>query len=200
VAIHVPAVDVAEIHVRATLHGRPVETCSWFRWRAGGMSQTDLDGLVGRLRTAWNSFIYRRLGSDLVRGELLGIDISPGGTLSSATSVWTSTSLEGSCTPGHIAISLLPSSPFLPRPWQWRVRLFGVPENQVAGNLLDPVWAAQLRLGFRDRYTLQGAFGWDPVVLQKVISGVPLAVAVVHPISDYVLPTLVVSPMRRRLT
>ena len=199
-AVHVPVPDVAEVHVRATLHGQPVETCSWFRWRAGSMTQADLDGLVGRLRTAWNSFIYRQLGNDIVRGELLAVDISPGASLSSTTSVWSSTSLQGVSCPGSIAISLLPSGPTIPRPWQWRVRLFGVPEARVTADQLELVWASNLRVGFRDRYTLQGAFGWDPVVVQKVVSGVPLAVGAAYDISDYLLPTLVVSPMRRRLT
>lgn len=198
-SVQIPVQDVARFDIRAVVHGQPVETSCFFRKLVPPITQAALDLEVTRMRSIWDSALFNRLGSDVVRNEIFAVDLSPSSTITSSTTVFFGASFLGPSLPNDVAFSLMPVGPTIPRPWQWRFRLFGVPKSVVEGDIVDPMWAEQLRVLLRDRYTLQGAFGWRCVVVQRVVGGVPLLLGVPYDITDYTIPTLVVSPMRRRL-
>jgi len=200
VAPHVPTPDVVRVSLYATLHGVPAETAVFFRRLTPPVDLPSMASLVARLGNQWNSFFRRLLGRDLLCGSLVADDLTPGSSLQATFNSWVGISPETVSVPSHIAISFRQLGPTVPRPWQWIVRWPGVPEGRITGNTFDPSWAAFLTTGIRDRYTLQGSFGWRWCVVQKVTSGVPLAVGVPYDVTNLALASLYASPMRRRLT
>lgn len=163
------------------------------------ITQASLDLEASRIRTAWDGSIIGALSHDVVWNEVFAEDLTPGSSMVSHVFPFfghgaTQTSLPGSC-----GFRLLPLGSTIPRPWQWSVRLFGIPEVKVVGNMISPFYADTLRQFIRDRYTLQGAFGWRPVVVQQVVGGASLSTGVSYDVTDYAVATYVVAPMRRRL-
>lgn len=199
-SVDVPADRVVRFHIRATLHGHQVETNHCFKRTTGPVTAGDLAIEANRIMIAWRFAMVLQLGSDVVWREVFAEDLTPGSTLSHTEPFFPGTGTQGPSHPANVAFSLMPFSAAIPRPWQWRVRLFGVPKSKTVGSYLDSSWAATMRTFLRDRYTLQGAFGWAPCVLQKTISGVPLPEAIVHLVTDYTIPSPAVSPRRKRLT
>lgn len=199
-APHTPTPNVVRVSLYATLHGVDVETAVFFRRLSLPISLTNMGTLANRLGGEWNSFFRRQLSSELVCRELVVEDLSPGSSLSVTFNSWFGTSPAGIADPNSIAIGFRQQGPTIPRPWQFIIRWPGVPKSRTIGDTLDPTWAEGLRLGIRDRYTLQGAFGWRWCVVQKVVSGVPLAVGVPYDVTGLQLASPYVSPMRRRLT
>jgi hypothetical protein len=199
-APHVPVPDVVRVSTYMTLYGQECETAIFFRRLFPPIDAFALELLVTRIGQQWEFNFKQQLGSDLVIRTVVGEDLTPGSTLSYSYPVTFGTSFQGISYPGSIAISFRALGPALPRPWQWIYRWPGVPRSRAVGDTLDPVWAEGLRLSIRDRYTLQGAFGWRWSVIQKVISGVPLAVGVPHDVTGLALASPYVAPMRRRLT
>jgi len=200
VAPHIPTPDVVRVSTYATLYGQEVETAVFFRRLSPPVESFALELLVTRIGQQWEFFFRQQLATSLVLRSCVGEDLTPGSSLSYTYPLTFGTSLQGISCPAHIAISFRQLGPMVPRPWQWVVRWPGVPESKVVGNTLDSSWAASLRLGIRDRYTLQGAFGWAWCVVQKVVSGVPLAVGVPYDVTNLALASPYVAPMRRRLT
>lgn len=198
--IDIPVPDVAWFGIRATLDGVQVETGHYFRKLVPPITPTNLEEEANRLMLAWRFFLVPQLSSGITWREVAGIDLTPGSGVSVAVPFSVGPINQGSPEPNHVAFSLMPFGATIPRPWAWRFRLFGVPRSKVIGNFLQATWANNMRTAVRDRYTLQGAFGWRPSVVQKVIAGVVLSQGIPHDVTDYTIPTLVVSPMRRRLT
>lgn len=198
-SVHVPVPDVARFDARGTLGGVMVETSMFLRKLAPPITQASLDVEVGRVVLFWDFFITGQLASDLTMREVFAEDLSPGSTITSTRTVSVHHGFQGPSAPNHIAIRFKLLGPTLPRAWQWNVRLFGVPVSKVVGNELDASWAEGLRVGIRDRYTLQGAFGWRWSAVSMVASGVPLAVGIPHDVTDLAVGSPVVAPMRRRL-
>lgn len=199
-SVHVPVNDVAWFGIHATLHGREVETGSYFRRLSPPITAGNLELEANRIMQAWAFAMVGQLGDDVEWRNVTAIDLTPGSGLSIEVPFFPVTGFLGPSLPGHIAFSLMPLGVTIPRPWQWRFRLFGVPQSVVSGNLINVDWATDMRTLVRDRYTLQGAFGWRCSVVQKVVGGIPLTGGVPYDVTDYGIPTLVVSPMRRRLT
>lgn len=199
-AVSIPVPDVARFDIRATVAGKQVETSFCFRRLSPPITLISLSAEATRLMNAWRFNIRGLLASDVTYREVFAVDLSPTTVGSVAVPFSAGSGTQGPSSPTSIAISLLPLGPTLPRPWQWRVRFFGWPESRTADNLLDAEWAAAFRTVIRDNYTLQGAFGWAPCVVQRVVNGSPLAVGVPYDVTGFSLPTPFVSPMRRRLT
>lgn len=199
-SVHIPVPNVAFFGVHATLNGVDVEMGAYFRRLVPPITFTDLETEATRIMFSWRFAMQLQLGADVTWRNVIATDLTPGSTIAVTIPWFPGTSALGESAPNHIAFSLLPTGPTIPRPWQWRMRLYGVPLSKVVDDKVDPVWAANMRTLVRDRYTLQGAFGWRISVVQKVVAGVPLSLGIPHDVTNYVVPGLVVSPMRRRLT
>lgn len=199
-APHVPTPNVVRVTLYATLHTVPIETAVFFRKLAPPITQASIDLLANRLGGQWIVFFMRQLGRDLVLRELVVEDLTAGSGLSSVWNTWFGISPQTISVPTNIAISFRQLGPAIPRPWQWIIRWPAVPEAMVTGNVLDTTWAENLRLGIRDRYTLQGAFGWQWCVVQKVLGGVPLTEGIPHEVTNLAVASPYAAPMRRRLT
>jgi hypothetical protein len=199
VSVHVPTADVARFVARGTLDGKDVETSMFMRRLVPPITQANLDTEVARVRLFWDLFITGQLASDLTMREIFAEDLTAGSTITSTATVFVAHGSQGIAAPNHIAISFRLVGTALPRPWQWLVRLFGVPDSKVVGNDLDVSWADALRLGIRDRYTLQGAFGWRWSAVSTVAAGVPLAAGIAYDVTDLAVGSYTVAPMRRRL-
>jgi len=195
-----PTPNVAWFGIHATLKGVDVEMGAYFRRLVPPITFTNLDAESTQIMFAWRFGMVPQLCTDITWRNVTAIDLTPGSTLSVVTPFFPGTGSQGAAAPNHIAFSLMPSGITIPRPWQWRTRIYGVPQSKVIGDMLNPTWASAMRTLVRDRYTLQGAFGWRISVVQQTVSGVPLAVGIPHDVTDYTIPSLVVSPMRRRLT
>lgn len=198
-ALHVPTPNTVRISTYATLYGQEIETAVFFQLRSPPVTALPLELLTTRIAQQWDFFFRQQLAPELVIRAVVGEDLSPGSSLSFSYGVWFGRSFQSNSLPASIAISFKPIGPAIPRPWQWIWRWPAVPEARVTDNVLDPVWAEGLRLGIRDRYTLQGAFGWDWVVVQKVVGNVPLNVGIPHPVTGLALASPYVAPCRRRV-
>lgn len=198
-AVDIPVPDVARVDVRGAVGGVPVETSFFYRALSPPVTLAKLTTLVTRTRSDWQGAMIGQLASDVIWNEFHGVDLSPSSSLSLTLPHTFGSGFQGPSLPGSIAIRLLPVGPTLPRPWQWGIRVFGVPESKVVGNRLDAVWAEAFRVLVRDRTTLMGAFGWRISVVQRVVGGVALAAGVPYDVTGWSLPSFKTAPMRRRL-
>ena len=198
-SVHIPTTDVARFVARGTLAGKDVETSMFMRRLAPPITQSNLDAEVARVRLFWDFFITGQLASDLTMRELYAEDLTAGSTISSTVALSVAHGFQGPSAPNHIAISFRLLGLTLPRPWQWLVRLYGVPNSKVVGNDIDVSWANALRVGIRDRYTLQGSFGWRWSAVSMVAAGSPLASGIAYDVTDLAVGSYTVAPMRRRM-
>lgn len=195
----VVASNVVRFTARGTLTGKDVETAMYLRRLVPPVTAANLAVEAGRVASFWNAAFTGQLATDLTMRELFAEDLTPGSTLTETIPFLVTHGFQGASEPNNIAISFRLTGPTLPRPWQWLVRFFGVPASKVVDNNIDPLWANAMKTLVRDRFTLQGAFGWRWTVLQKVVGGVTLSEALPYDVTDCVVGSYIVSPMRRRL-
>ncbi len=198
-SVVIPVPDVARVDVRGAIDGKAVETSVFYRVLAPPITLSNLTTLVTRTRFDWQFSLIAQFGGDVVWNEFHGVDLTAGSSLELTLPHSFGISFQANTAPANIAIRLLPLGSSLPRPWQWGVRLFGVPVSKVTGDGLDHAWADAIKTLVRDRTTLMGAFGWRISVVQRVVGGVPLAVGVPYDVTDWRVATYEVAPMRRRL-
>lgn len=195
-----PVPDVAVVHVRAVVAGKPVETSLWFRSLDPPINTAKLTTIATRVRNNWVGNFRGQLASGTLLTEVQAVDCSIGSSLVVTVPIGTVGGFQGPTSPTNIALCLLNLPTASRTPHSSRNFIYAVPVSKIVGNTIDSVWAAGVRALWDTNNRSHRPFGWAHVSVSLFEGGVPRTVGVSADVNFYQVRSLLVSSQRRRLT
>jgi len=176
----IPALNVAEVHIRGTLLGQDVENTFYYE-KSGGILQTDLDTLVGNIASVVASDWIPNLSVHWSGREVYARDMTTliAAQATDASIAGDAGAISGDCAPSYVTLAVKRSSGLTGRSARGRIFWMGIPETWLVGNGLGSgvVNAIILNLEAVDQAAVTA--GFTPVIISKYGSGAPRATALI---------------------
>lgn len=198
----IPAVNCAQVEIRATYFGQQVENTLYFENEAS-FTTADMIALGEAVSDWWvDEVLTAGLSNQVALREVYVTNLT---TVSSpTTTVLLNTGAVGSNSspglPGNVSIVISFRTEQRGRSSRGRNYLFGLTESLVAGNQVDVGSLETFRTGY---VSLIGAIlpaGWTWVVLSRYTNNAPRVTGLMIPITAVVVVDNNVDSQRRRLT
>lgn len=195
-----PVPNGISCEIRSTLFAQQVENIIYFE-QAGTPTAADVQEVAEAVEAWFIGSILPNLGSNVIYREVYARSL-----VTAAAPEWTANTNTGDVggnaagtLPNNVTWAVKFTTGLTGRSTRGRNYIYGVPENMVGGNDVDPDWAAAIVAGYQD--LLAAPFPTDFVwsVLSRVQNHVVLANGLLYPINTVSFTDTVVDSQRRRL-
>lgn len=156
----VPGHNVAEIRINQTLFAQQVQN-TLYALDFAGWDATKLSVLGGEIVTWVGTELYPNLSSALSLTEVAirDLTIQDGPFTITTPTVAVTGGSTSPALPGNVAACVSFRSSLTGRSRRGRNYVAGIPETQVAGNILDPAFVAALKAAYEVFFLPTGPFG-----------------------------------------
>lgn len=195
----VPVPGVVSYELRGTLLGQEVENVIYVQQPTG---QPQIASIAAAIE-AWIDGTWSNLWSvsaqwDEIYATVLTTDTSPAYSFPISPAI---TGGDGSPSlPGNVAFCFSARTDARGRSARGRLYAFGIPEDKVTGNLLDPTVVSGGVAALMALRSTIGSMEASMVVVSRISGGVPRETGLVRPITVWAAVDNVVDSQRRRLT
>ena len=199
----VPVPNVAEVEVRASLAGVPVENTLYFLLD-GVMSGAALDDLAVAIGDWWVSEMLPQLAAGYVMREVFARDLSSGSAFAATYPGVSGAagSFTGDALPGNVAWVVKFLTALTGRSYRGRNFIAGISEAVVSGNILGVTNANNIKGAYQMLLGGGGALpaDWTWGVVSRFTGGAPRVTGAFTPVSAVSYTDLKVDSQRKRLS